>query len=251
MVIACNAPEEILRELSTADLVSLMLDYPLLGDLYLYNNLDDGFKIMSQNSNILQELMEREDGAIELLKAYSKSNITKQTELPENIINMLEENPSYINKINENDYYREIIENESENIIQNIFMETALVQEEFINQLNEEFKSQLLEEVSDKVMEKEQSDLYSAYVYTWYDLVDKNLVNEVKQNLLESETNINARSTTYYVKMPKGSSVEVYKLGHNASESAAAYNYTVKNYPNALIIGAATTNYNSSYICMV
>ncbi len=47
MVIACNAPEEILRELSTADLVSLMLDYPLLGDLYLYNNLDDGFKIMS------------------------------------------------------------------------------------------------------------------------------------------------------------------------------------------------------------
>ncbi len=188
--------------------------------------------------------MEREDGAIELLKAYSKSNITKQTELPENIINMLEENPSYINKINENDYYREIIENESENIIQNIFMETALVQEEFINQLNEEFKSQLLEEVSDKVMEKEQSDLYSAYVYTWYDLVDKNLVNEVKQNLLESETNINARSTTYYVKTPKGSSVEVYKLGHNASESAAAYNYTVKNYPNALIIGAATTNYN-------
>ena len=43
-----------------------MLDYPLLGDLKLYDDLNSGFNIMVPKSNVLKKLLKRENGASKL-----------------------------------------------------------------------------------------------------------------------------------------------------------------------------------------
>ncbi|MBQ4232118.1 MAG: hypothetical protein II699_02470 [Lachnospiraceae bacterium] len=61
MVKACNIPSKLINKLSTRDLVKLLYDYPLLIDMYMYDNLDDGLKCIVSQSNIIGELYARDD----------------------------------------------------------------------------------------------------------------------------------------------------------------------------------------------
>lgn len=54
-----------------------MLDYPLLGDLKLYDDLNSGFNIMNQKSNVLKEPLKRENEASKLLDAYYNHELRK------------------------------------------------------------------------------------------------------------------------------------------------------------------------------
>jgi len=67
----CQIPVSILGKLTTADLVRLCLNYPLLGDLLFSNTgFQDGFNAISSNFNGFQELLKRKDAGAELLKHY-------------------------------------------------------------------------------------------------------------------------------------------------------------------------------------
>ena len=85
MIAACNMPDELVSEVETEKLVELMLEYPLLGDLLLYDNTGDGLEILSHESNILAELLKREDGGERLLDVYCDFEI-KETSIPEEIL---------------------------------------------------------------------------------------------------------------------------------------------------------------------
>lgn len=92
MVEACILPESLLNKLSIKELVKLMLDYPLLGDLMLYDDIDTGIDIMSEECNILSEIMNREDGAEELLNAYCDLKIEEKSLIPKEIANTVQSN---------------------------------------------------------------------------------------------------------------------------------------------------------------
>lgn len=70
MVKACQIPENLLNKMSTNELIRACFDYPLLGDLVLYNNIQQGFDNLLRNSNAFQELFRRNDAAPLLLKKY-------------------------------------------------------------------------------------------------------------------------------------------------------------------------------------
>jgi hypothetical protein len=71
MIDACQIPDDIIKDMSTNDLVNLCITYPLLGDMLFASNLQVGFDHLSKIFNGLQELTQREDAGIEMLKAYT------------------------------------------------------------------------------------------------------------------------------------------------------------------------------------
>ena len=70
MLEACQVPESVLEEMSTAGLVETVLDYPLYGDMRAYNSPQQGFDAVAGRFNGLEELLKREDAGAELLARY-------------------------------------------------------------------------------------------------------------------------------------------------------------------------------------
>ena len=237
MVAACNAPKEVLDNLDSPELVELMLDYPLLGDLMLYDDVNMGFSVLAENSNIYKEIVSRADGAEALLKAYCDLDVTKKSAFSQEEISKYELNPDVLFDDMQYNNLSAKIENEQENIITTIFLEAALAQKDVIEDLDRAALEILVEEAEEKTAEKDASNVYSAYTDTIYS------VAKDAGSLEKFGTAVQSRKAIY-VKTPKGSKVEVLKRGYNASESASAYQYTQSAYPKATIVSAATTEYN-------
>ncbi|MDR1369701.1 MAG: hypothetical protein LBJ72_06200 [Dysgonamonadaceae bacterium] len=67
---ACQVPEEILLSLSTNELTDICLEYPLLYDIFAFNNRNKGINKFFDNFNGIRELYKRKDAANELLNRY-------------------------------------------------------------------------------------------------------------------------------------------------------------------------------------
>lgn len=80
---ACQIPEDVLQSISTSKLIQLCLDYPLLMDIYAFNQISDGFNAFYSSFNGIQELVKRTD-AIEELSASYRSKMTEQTSILNN-----------------------------------------------------------------------------------------------------------------------------------------------------------------------
>jgi hypothetical protein len=65
-------PEDVLNNISTRGLVETVLNYPRFLDLYFIDNYQQAFDILTENFNGFQELMDRKDAGIELLKRYEQ-----------------------------------------------------------------------------------------------------------------------------------------------------------------------------------
>ena len=72
MLKACQIPEDILNSMSTSGLVETVLEYPLYGDMRVYNTIQQGFEAVASQFNGLPELLNRKDAGTELLAIYSK-----------------------------------------------------------------------------------------------------------------------------------------------------------------------------------
>lgn len=70
MVDACMIPEDILTNMTSEELVQSILAYPLLVDMYAYDDVHRGLAIVTKHFNGLAELTMREDGASALVDAY-------------------------------------------------------------------------------------------------------------------------------------------------------------------------------------
>lgn len=247
MIAACNMPDELVSEVETEKLVELMLEYPLLGDLLLYDNTGDGLEILSHESNILAELLKREDGGERLLDVYCDFEI-KETSIPEEILYDIISGEVSLEECIEDEQIENKIEQDKENLVQSIFLEAALVREEIVEKLTEEEINQLADTAEDKVSAKEMSSIYSAYTYSFYEMAQQletiENFGQIENETVNVESSKATRDTTTTVKTPNGSSVEVIQRTYRASESLSAYKYTVENYPNVEIVSNATTNYN-------
>ena len=70
MLEACQVPDFILHDMSTAGLMETVLNYPLLMDMMAYNSRQQGFDSVAQRFNGLSALLHREDAGMELLTEY-------------------------------------------------------------------------------------------------------------------------------------------------------------------------------------
>ena len=66
----CQIPEDVLRDTSTNDLMTLCLQYPLLYDVFAFNNANDGLRKLFADFNGIRELANREDAITGLQEQY-------------------------------------------------------------------------------------------------------------------------------------------------------------------------------------
>ena len=78
MVDTCQIPLDILNNLSTIDLISTCLNYPMFNDYAAYDDERRGMYVMVKSFNGLQELSQREDRITELIQTYSNFSILTQ-----------------------------------------------------------------------------------------------------------------------------------------------------------------------------
>jgi hypothetical protein len=72
MIKACQIPEEILSSLSTEELTDICLQYPLLYDVFAFNNLNNGIDKLFSDFNGIRELYKRKDILKNLIKRYAQ-----------------------------------------------------------------------------------------------------------------------------------------------------------------------------------
>jgi hypothetical protein len=68
---ACQIPQEVLKNLSTSDLVETCLNYPLFRDVFLFDNIQEGFNMLVRNFNGMQELLSRPDAVSTLMSTFA------------------------------------------------------------------------------------------------------------------------------------------------------------------------------------
>jgi hypothetical protein len=82
MLAVCEIPENILTIMSTTALVETVLNYPLIGDWFAYDNPQTGLDYSIKQFNGLSELLSRADAGSALLAKYSMVDPAEVASLP-------------------------------------------------------------------------------------------------------------------------------------------------------------------------
>lgn len=203
---ACQIPEDVLKSLSTDELVETVLNYPFLMDIYAYDTIQQGFKAVASRFNGLKELLQREDAGPKLLERYKQMEVIKD---PKKVI--------------------------SKELFNLSSIEVILRQDEIMSKLNKTKIEELEKEVENKYFEKNaHPDIYGLTKAASY---------EVQADIQNSRV---SAQTSYTVYTPNGTAVSVEKLGDvlTSDEKTAYADYVTTNYPGATILRSATYNYN-------
>lgn len=78
MVAICQIPDDVIHSLSTNDLITICLDYPLFFTLTAFNNMQEGYEQVSNEFNGFKELVQRKDFGAMMLNQYK---LTKTTDV--------------------------------------------------------------------------------------------------------------------------------------------------------------------------
>jgi hypothetical protein len=81
MLRSCQIPENILQNMSTADLIQTCLNYPLKGDVYAYSNVKAGIESVSRQFNGFAELLSRNDNFQNLMIKLEQSGLNLNSDL--------------------------------------------------------------------------------------------------------------------------------------------------------------------------
>ena len=139
MLEACQIPQEILRALSTSELVEICMNYPLYLDYTASNDEREAICFMIEKFNGLKELTQRSDAARELMAVYAKYPVT----------------PKEKEKRTKEDYVMPF---------KLSFLELILSTKVFVDKLSSQELVDMQKSVSDKYVAKlECLDVYSVY----------------------------------------------------------------------------------------
>ncbi len=207
-VSACQIPESTLQEMSTDDLIQSVLNYPFLIDMYAYDSLQQGFNVVKEGFNGLQELLKRNDAGVRLINKYNNTRVIDN-----------------VTKVNHNRFLD----------LSNL--EIILSQDEIKNKLSKKDNEKLEKAFENKYLEKDEyPNIYNATKSTAY---------RVKAEKESSLTNVNIQSSTY-VYTPKGSSVSVIISSETLtdSEKSSLDAQMQSSYPGIIVMRTATSKYN-------
>ena len=75
---ATQIPDAILKTVSTGELISLILEYPLMPNLHAYQTVAEGYQNLKPGFNGFSELLSREDAFPKLIEAYENYAIPSE-----------------------------------------------------------------------------------------------------------------------------------------------------------------------------
>lgn len=210
-ILALQIPENILKNMSTEELVEAVLDYPCFIDFMFYNTYQEGFEVLKQNFNGIRELFSRNDFGEYLLNKYKQKNVRT-------LLNINSKDQQF------------------ENSLKLTYLETLLAQPEVLKKLSNNQINELstLVEKNYQMQLKNRADLNSLSFSGYYES-------------LANQQNINLYDYNPVIKTPNGSTVKVFVV---TDEDIPYYKRELikrtieKNYPGSKVVGDATNRYN-------
>lgn len=164
---ACQLDEEYLESLTTEELLQVALDYPFKLDFGAYDDIQLGVEHIRDKSNVIDELLSREDVSSVVLDAYIESTVDYN-------IALAEDYDSVISKYEVSGYWDEK------------FLSAILTYDEVAQSLTEEEIESMAQEVIKKT---DHADLYDTSLNTATILLDnEQIASKVVGNLNESES---------------------------------------------------------------
>ena len=82
--------------MTTYDLLRAVEQYPLLGTMYMYTDMQEGFEVLVSQCNALKELLEREDCLSTVMREYQSYEIPEKKMAYGIDEAIFSENPNYI-----------------------------------------------------------------------------------------------------------------------------------------------------------
>lgn len=135
MIDACHIPNDILITLTTNELAEICISYPLLADMLLTRNFQDGFERTSKIFNGFQELLLRDNAGPSLLRIYEQFDLVS---------------------------FQKTKGNEVKNVFLDMCLDVVMAQPVFLKQLNQEQEKRLMKISLEKLKTHQQigSSLY-------------------------------------------------------------------------------------------
>ena len=131
----CQIPEAQLKLLSTDELLEICLNYPLLPDIFAFNNMQEGFEKFKHDFNGINELLVRKDISSALISKYKSISILDYNDN----LSLIEKGKFSVNIS---------------------LIEIFCSQQEVLIQIDIEEKQNLVTELLDKYNEKSKSEIY-------------------------------------------------------------------------------------------
>lgn len=156
---ATQIPDEILEVISTEDLISLILEYPLLCDLHAYGSLSEGYAAIKAEFNGINELLSRKDCCTELIAAYMNYEIPVQKIMDYEALNSTNNFVEEYNRIIQNEENLDLILADAE-IYNSIDIFEMLILDAINGQARSVNVNIFSEVYSNKLLEKNNSEYY-------------------------------------------------------------------------------------------
>lgn len=220
MLEACTVPDSVIENATTEELLDLVYDYPLLGDIYAYNSNEEGMVALANQCNAFGELIKREDVCEVALQRYEDIDIVDATDDSEKNFDIVSEV---------------------------VVLEAILAQQDIVEDLTMEEQGKLADMIEKNLQEKQQTELFQENLTTFYEIAQQ---NGVAESINLEECNINqyedvTASSTTYVKTPNGTKVTVLVNSYNGSAWAEAVDAQYEQmYPAATKLRASDNRYN-------
>lgn len=208
MIEVCQIPKDILESMSTDDLITTILDYPLSTDIYAFNSIQEGFDCMSSNFNGFEELSTRDDAASRLLYRYNDTQILSPNSKSSGLQPVFD--VTLLEAMLSDDAYNSKL--------------TIGEKEVFENSVAEKYEQRM-----------ENSGTYAMSLSPFYEAL-----------ALKQSDDIALLDSTVYVKTPNGTNVAVTVKSSEMSQSAIndVNNHYDSRYPKAVRISSASMKYN-------
>lgn len=182
---AAQIPEEVLKKMNTDELIEAVIKYPLLCELYAYNEFRTGFEQVYDSYNGIRELLNRDDAGNKLINFY--------------------------NSLNDSRYI-------SEDRTDIMNLQIILAQPEFTNKLDNQQIEVLLKSTR-TVYRNENNNFFDICAN---ELLSIGIPNKLESSIVDLERNIpniNARDYATYVPTPEGTSIPVTRSTFELSDS--------------------------------
>lgn len=237
---ACQIPDEIISKLSSEELIDAVVEYPLIGTLYLYTDMQTGFDILTEQCNALKELLSRTD-CVEAVKQYYHS-----IEIP---MDTIVEWSEFVDEDHPEDAANEIIENHE---LLKLAHEDAKViyacdlTEMILAVKYQDMEQYEIDEVISMVLEKKdqknQSEIFkNVNDSTYIDIICETIQVNDSVQYVDGSGNTYVKST---LKSPSGNTFTVNEYLTSSNCNYEFWADIVAQTPYATIVTIAATTFN-------
>ena len=201
MIAACQIPDKLLKKLTTYELLKLTEEYPLLGNIYTGNTMEEGFQYIVDSFNGLRELLKRADCLEIVCEEYNNLIIPEEKMINYNKYQTEEENVAYFNEILQDDDMLKLALEDAEPLIVCDLLEMIM-----LNKTTDDNVELLLETVIDKAPEKEKAECFeSANKSLYISGLEDSILSDISAYVVTETTDSTTTKTIYW----RGVAIEV------------------------------------------